>query len=158
MHCILRLSCISEYSAGKKILVDKKKDMKSVIYITLVVIYVFIPDRTMGIPGGWSDMDVNDPEIQEYARKCLLLWDDSNTFGLAQRVRLVNSAQSQVVSGKNYKLNVNVGLMNCSEMEITTNADCRITKTADCKFSLFVHLFDGLTDLTSVDCNTFTSI
>ncbi|ESO00081.1 hypothetical protein HELRODRAFT_176391 [Helobdella robusta] len=88
------------------------------------------------VTGGWSSVSEKYlQDMRKYAERSLELFDDSETGGLAQRIQKIKSASTQVVNGFNYKLVMDVGLLNCKEEE--ASRDDNACKSAECTFILY---------------------
>ncbi|ESO00032.1 hypothetical protein HELRODRAFT_176339 [Helobdella robusta] len=124
----------------------------------LVLVGCAVSYGTMGMVGGWSRADHESEHIKKVAEKILLLFDDLNTSGLAQRLHSVKSAETQVVSGMNYKIKMDVGLLDCTEAQAVTNANCKITKVGECKFVYYEQSWTGTEEITSHECGEFVAV
>ncbi|KAI6188483.1 Cystatin-like protein [Aphelenchoides besseyi] len=71
-----------------------------------------------GMVGGWSEEDVNSDLIKGFAKKAVNKLNKLSNDMHQHIVTKILRAQSQVVSGNNYKIKAEFGLTNCKKGEI----------------------------------------
>ncbi|ESO00031.1 hypothetical protein HELRODRAFT_176338 [Helobdella robusta] len=119
----------SKISLMITILRVKTKRIKSTIYLLVgLLVRSAVSHGIANTVGSWIVGNPSSAAVKKVAEKILEIFDDSNTFGLAKRLRDVLFVKTQIVSGMYYDLILDVGLLNCTYAQAATNANCKVTK------------------------------
>ncbi|CAD5222364.1 unnamed protein product [Bursaphelenchus xylophilus] len=77
----------------------------TVLFVILLCIQHSLSKKTTLAPfGGWSNVSVNDPEVQKLAKEAVKIY--SHQEGHKYKLEEVRSAERQVVAGFNYKIHL----------------------------------------------------
>ncbi|GFU04152.1 cystatin-1 [Trichonephila clavipes] len=114
-------------------------------FIFLIGLCSLIYVSSAGLVGGWSDVEnVNSPEIQKYARMATKNITDSMHSPFHLKMMNITKAEKQVVSGMNYKMEVQIGPTECKRNGNYTDQeieDCPLQKCDNplvCTFVVWV--------------------
>ncbi|ETV65249.1 hypothetical protein H257_17969 [Aphanomyces astaci] len=127
--------------------------MKCFALSTLACLVMATTDSQPGIAGGWSTANVDDVK-KVYFDAVQQSKASANTTRLCATE--FTSAQSQVVAGINYKLNVNACTVS-SANETTASCKCPPSSTKPYVVSLFASL-DGVSTISSIDNPLTTTV
>ncbi|XP_013861423.1 cystatin [Austrofundulus limnaeus] len=128
--------------------------MWKVVVLFLAAVYAV----GLGIPGGISDTDANDKNVQEALKFAVDQHNDVNNVTHIRKVTDVIKAQIQVVAGLLYHLNVNLANTNCSSDTKEVNELCdiqtdpKLAQSFQCNFTVWSRAWLNDTRLTKHTC------
>uniref|UniRef100_A0A915B2Q7 Cystatin domain-containing protein n=1 Tax=Parascaris univalens TaxID=6257 RepID=A0A915B2Q7_PARUN len=96
--------------------------MHSDVLATIILSCMFLAEAQVGIPGGFSRKDVDDPKIQALAGKALQRINAASNDLFQQTVLKVISAKTQIVAGTNTVLELLIAPTSCRKNETSTRS------------------------------------
>lgn len=115
------------------------------VYICLCLASCLTPAITLGghLVGGYSNIETNRTDVREAADIAVMKYNEAtNDVNLYRSIKIV-SAQSQVVAGTNYKLEMEIGRTSCRKNRAGDSCDVansEVSQVFKCTFVVFESL------------------
>ncbi|XP_054153779.1 cystatin-like [Oppia nitens] len=106
--------------------------MKHIMLLFGVIICITLECNSQSMPGGISDMDVNDPKLIPIVSFSEEMLDSSVNSIYVHRIDHLLKAQQQVVSGDMYYLTFEFNETNCLKGKPSTNGCDSVRKSEIC--------------------------
>ncbi|XP_069811243.1 cystatin-like [Dendropsophus ebraccatus] len=130
----------------------------STALVALSLLSVYVHGAILA--GGLQKQDPNDPEVVKAATFAVTGFNQRSNEEYDYKLMKIVSAESQVVAGVRYVLNVEIGRTDCKRTSTSEKASCGIiqdselAKTLLCTFSVLEVPWENEETLQSSSCNT----
>ncbi|XP_050545780.1 cystatin-like [Daktulosphaira vitifoliae] len=119
--------------------------MKLLVCLCLVLVAISL---TKAIPGGFKKLDVNSDAVKSKAQFALESIAQQTGTNRSLRLAKIESAESQIVSGVNYRIGLVVCEQDSAKENQLINKDCRY-----CAISVWEQSWLNSTKVTNVNCS-----
>jgi hypothetical protein len=103
--------------------------------------------------GGWSPItNLNDSSLLDTARKGVTSLEATTNSLTTLKMMKILGGQSQVVSGINYRLNVQIGHTDCRRDPNVEPSRCKVVKYQNCTLQIWVQGWMNRSELTNHTC------
>ncbi|XP_043914160.1 cystatin-like [Protopterus annectens] len=109
--------------------------------------------------GGWSSLDPQDKSAQKALQYAILKYNQASNDMYTMKVQKVNGVERQVVSGLNYRFNVDLVRTTCrngKELDLDrcpVHEDANLSKVSSCNFVVNVVPWTGAYTFQKDDCH-----
>uniref|UniRef100_A0A0M3I9W8 Cystatin domain-containing protein n=1 Tax=Ascaris lumbricoides TaxID=6252 RepID=A0A0M3I9W8_ASCLU len=130
--------------------------MHSDTVAAIILSYIFLVEAQVGVPGGFSTKDVNDPKIQALAGKALQRINAASNDLFQQTIVKVISAKTQVVAGTNTVLELLIAPTSCRKNE-TSAGNCEAVSNGTkqiCTVAIWEKPWENFEEITIKECKS----
>ncbi|KAF8796835.1 Cystatin-1 like protein [Argiope bruennichi] len=113
------------------------------------------------IPGGWRQItDLNSPDVQKNAQKAAIMLSKSMNTPFYFKPLNITKAESQVVSGMNYRFEMSIGPTQCKKSQNVAEQEvknCPLQKCKSplyCSIQMYVQPWTNTNKITHSNCET----
>ncbi|XP_053208086.1 cystatin-1-like [Panonychus citri] len=106
--------------------------------------------------GGWSPVSVNNPEVVKAASTAINYHNQNSDNPNYKKLVSIKSAESQVVSGTNYALKLNILETECPKDDVNSIKCSPSSKSIpeECDYVVYVPLNSNKGEVTSNSCSS----
>ncbi|KAM4041182.1 cystatin-like [Anomaloglossus baeobatrachus] len=110
------------------------------------------------LAGGFQKEDPSDPEVVKAATFAVSKFNTLSNYEYTYKLMKIVSAESQIVAGIRYDLDVEIGRTSCKRISTNDNGSCdiiqdvKMSKTLLCMFSVLEVPWENVQSLLSVSC------
>ncbi|XP_073528601.1 cystatin-like isoform X2 [Phyllobates terribilis] len=127
------------------------------LYMCLIVTLCLTLTVTGGgmLVGGYVPIDPNRDDVQKAANFAVTKYNEITNDANIYKLNQVESAESQVVAGTNYKIVSKIGRTSCRKNHAAECdlANSEVTEVKQCSFTVFRSLPPETFSLTNFSCN-----
>ncbi|XP_075718294.1 cystatin-like [Rhinoderma darwinii] len=108
--------------------------------------------------GGWEKADPNSSGVKRALAFALYEYNKGSNDMFAARAVKVNRAEKQLVSGINFRLDVDIGRTQCKKPTTDVNScelhrDPSFSKISTCRFEVFTVPWGSINEIKKSECN-----
>ncbi|KAM4772292.1 cystatin-like isoform 1-T2 [Rhinophrynus dorsalis] len=126
--------------------------------VALPLLFVFVCGDML--VGGWKDADPNSPEVQKAASFAVKKYNQMSNDVHVFVSKSIVSAQTQVVAGIKFRLNMEIGRTQCRKNGGDNMENCDLiedsnqAQTLRCTFEVVERAWENVTTLVKNSCET----